>query len=162
VRRAAVLALIAMAGCGDSATEPPGGVPSGPWIGLAAALVSPRAVDAWTIFGGTEPSYFNYPESSRRTPVDAARAKEMAAILADPKSFSDNPKPCEPRPGVKVRYSRVKGEPIWLFFCFDCEELFIYEGSASRGSKEIDPSAKALSALMKRIFPKDSGIQSLK
>ena len=163
MRRAVVLALLLGAGCGGGeAIEPPGGKPSGAWVGLAAALAAPTAVDAWTISG--EPrggSYFAYPESSRRTPVDSANIRALTSILSDPKSFSKDYAPCSPRPGVKVCYARKGAEPIWVFFCFECGELFVYEGSMSREHLPFYPSV-VLNGIMKKIFPRDTEIQNLK
>jgi hypothetical protein len=164
MKRTIGLLLLLSLGCDGGGThEPQGGKPSGSWIGLKAALEHPGAVDAWTIAGDPRKgSYFDYPESSKRIPVDTDAAASLSAILSDPKSFSGNPKGCIPVPGVKIRFSRTGLDPVWLFFCFDCEELFIYEGFLERESKEIDPSTKKLVALMKKIFPKSSSIQSLK
>jgi hypothetical protein len=161
MKRALGLLLLAL-GC-DATPEPPGGKPSGPWVGLKAALEHPGAVDAWTIRGDLREGYLKYPESSRRATVDASDVEKLTSILSDPKTYSDLAPGCIPNPGVKIRFTRTNLEPIWLVFCFECEELFVYEGSAGRETKELDHlAAKALVVVMKRIFPKEASIQNLR
>ncbi|HZF00236.1 MAG TPA: hypothetical protein VE981_24715 [Planctomycetota bacterium] len=134
------------------------------WSGLAAAIRSASAVDAWTIAGEPpeEKGYFDYAETSKQVALQAPAIRSLAALFGDPKNFGDSPKPCMPFPGVKIRYTRPDAVPVWVFICFQCAELFVYEGRTPRESKQIDSCLQALGAVMKKIFPDSESIQNLK
>ncbi|MBV8881647.1 MAG: hypothetical protein JO332_16945 [Planctomycetaceae bacterium] len=148
--------LLLGAGCGGSS--------SASWDGVADAIQSATSVDAWTIH--SEPQlqekHFDYKETSPQTPVDAPAQRMLTGILRDPASFSETPKACVPVPGVKLRFNRSGAPPVWVFICFDCAELFVYESMLWREHKEIDPCVAALAAVLKKVFPRDPLIQSLK
>lgn len=165
MKRSRFAVLILLAGCDNRpAVEPPGGKPKGPWIGLSAALAQAASIDAWMVSDDPMKNrdYLTYPETSGRTPVQPSESRSLTSLLSNPASFSDTPGPCYPSPGFKVRYARPDAEPIWMLFCLDCAELFIYEGSQFREHKELDPSVMALTALFRKIFPNDGRPQKLK
>src|SRR6185436_8642908 len=121
-RIAAVLLLLA--GC--SKPPPPTPVVHA-WGPLQSTLTSASRVEAFRL---SEPEnerlgYENWPAQSGPVAVEAAVAKELVDLLLDPKSFSDNPKPCEPRPGVRVIWTSGSQE-VQAIFCFECSTLWLY------------------------------------
>jgi hypothetical protein len=63
--------------------------------------------------------------------LDSGR-RALTAALSDPHGVKPGARPCSPHPGVKLRFSRPGPYPIWVFLCFECNELSVYEGKASR------------------------------
>ena len=123
---------------------------------------SATRVEAFRISAGHETNDFvTLPPSSGPVAVDADLAKQLAEILLDPKSFSDNPKPCEPSPGIRVVWWKGSLE-VHTVFCFECSELWFYSQEKRRDQREFDPVEQRLAAIMKKIFPKDHDIQQLK
>src|SRR5213076_338065 len=93
--------------------------------------------------------------------IDAPTAKQFTALLLDPKSFSNDPKPCEPLPGVKVWWTKGPGK-VEIVFCFECSTLYMYSQEGQQVAREFDPVEKAFAGLMKKVFPGDADIRSLK
>jgi hypothetical protein len=56
---------------------------------------------------------------------------------------------------------RKSDTEIGLIFCFTCDQLFIAFGEHKR-LVDTDPARGALLDIMKRIFPEDEIIQSLR
>lgn len=150
--------LLAAGGCGQAAVEKS-------FDGVEAVLRSPTKVEAFRV--GTadgnphSTDYRAMPETAGPVAVDPATASELARILLDPKSYSPHPKPCVPNPGVKLRFT-AGSRTVEVFLCFECSELFVYEGARSRGALEFDPAHGSLVIVVKRLFPKDPAIQALK
>lgn len=153
--------LLVLAGCGDSE---PAAAPNALWTTRAAALKSAASADAWRI--GGDPAgggdFFAYREISGPLALSEPQRKELVALLVDPKVLDDALHPCILNPGVKVRFTRPGGIPVWVFFCFECTEVVVYEDRQRREHKGFGGDGGALARFMKRIFPKDTAIQGLK
>lgn len=107
--------------------------------------------------------YRDWVVSAGPVDVDAAASREIAKILLEPKSYYRGaPKACVPTPGVKLKFIGAGERTVWVYLCFECEMLFVEEGKTSRGGDDFDPAARALAALMKKLFPKDPEIQLLR
>lgn len=156
--RISAAALLLLAGCGG---EHEAGAVWGPLTGV---LESPTRIEAFRINmpeGKEGAAYTDWPVSSGPVVLDGAIGKELSAILLDPRSYSTAPKPCEPRPGVKVRWWSG-ARRVEMVFCFECATLWVYSDAGRGVQREFDPAGKRLVAVMKRIFPKDPQIQALK
>jgi tetratricopeptide (TPR) repeat protein len=105
--------------------------------------------------------YPKWPVTEGPIVPDAETRLRLASILLEPESFGSPPKPCEPSPGVKVRYVGPK-ETAELYFCFECLMVFTYKDRAPLGDENFDPAKDPLVEIVKRLFPKDSVIQKLK
>ena len=148
--------LLLLAGCGGQ--EKPAGV--------LGTLEAATAAEAWRIAGDPRKpgdyDYFAYSVISGPVSLSNSLRSELTKTLWDPRIRSDNVHPCIPSPGVKVRYSRPNAAPLWIFFCFECHELFVYEDAAQQDHKGFDDAVGDLAAVMKKIFPNDAVIQGLK
>lgn len=147
--------------------------PPAPWKDLATGIKDAVSVEAWLIAGGGPPvaprpgvpeekppsSYFDYKEISGPVTLGAGSAKELTAALSGLKTGA---RPCIPAPGVKLKFNRPTLHPVWVFICFECNELFVYEGLASQDACTIDDVRSQLLAALKPLFPKDPDFQRLK
>lgn len=134
------------------------------------ALAAPDTVEALRI---DPKSYGNAPADAGKVIVgykitsppaklSAEQIKQLAAILADPGSYSfDVAKGCEFMPGVALVAQAGKQE-IVVLLCFDCRELAIFVGGKKVGHEDMDNAQGKLAALVKKLFPDDKEIQSLK
>lgn len=94
--------------------------------------------------------------------VDAATAAELRAILADDSVYDfERAKGCEFMPGVALRFAK-SGAQVDVLFCFSCDELAAYEGAKRVGGEDFDKARPRLLAIVKRLFPEDEKLQSLK
>jgi hypothetical protein len=101
----------------------------------------------------------DWPTSGAALVADVATARELSAILSEPRSFAPGPpRSSIPRPGVKVRFTRNLHSVVALL-AFDSKGATFY-GSGEQAN--FDPSAPELTRLIKRLFPADAVIQSLK
>ena len=162
--------LVLLAGCGGEEAPAPGA----PWTGLAAGLRGVTDAQAWRIAGddmlpprpGEKPKprgdYLTYRESGGPVALTSSQRKDLIRLLGDPKVVGDGVHPCMPSPGIKVRFDRPPAEPVLVLLCFECHELFVYEGAEQREHKGFDHGVSELAAVMKKIFPSDPVIQSLK
>ena len=101
----------------------------------------------------------DWPVNGPALVADLETARKLSTILSDPRSFAPGPpRPSIPRPGVKVRFTR-KLHSVVAMLCFDSKGATFY-GSGQQAN--FDPSAPELTRLIKRLFPDDAVIQSLK
>ena len=101
----------------------------------------------------------DWPTEGPAITLDLAIAREVATILSDPRSFSPGPlRPSIPRPGVKIRFTRNL-HTVVAMLCFDSKGATFY---AKGEQANFDPSAPELTRLIKKLFPSDAVIQSLK
>jgi hypothetical protein len=134
-----------------------------------AAMAAPESVEALRI----DPSSFGnapadekkviagYPITSEPVRLSAEQAKELAAILANPGTYSfDSAKGCEFMPGVALR-AQAGQQKVVILLCFSCKELAIYVGGKRVGGEDFDNAAGKLTALVKKLFPADKEIQGL-
>jgi hypothetical protein len=154
--RAIAATFLVLAGCAEE-------LPAPSWGPLQSTLEKATQVEAFRIGrpDGKEPPYPDWPVVSGPVALDASMSRELVTLLLDPKSFSDNPKPCEPLPGVKVRW-RLDSREVQVVFCFECSTLWYYSSEKRRDQREFDPVEKKLVSFMKKAFPKDPEIQALK
>jgi hypothetical protein len=103
----------------------------------------------------------DWPVSAGPVLVPPASARRLAARLLDPASFSRTAKPCKPNPGVRVRWTGRDGI-VDVAFCFECSQLFAYKDGVLAARGDFDPSARALAALIRPLFPSDPAIQALR
>lgn len=140
------------------------------WKGLAAGIEAAITIEAWLIAGGVPTpggaprpsSYFEYPETAGPVVLSKPAAAALTAILSDPKLVVPGARPCVPHPGVKFRFTRPSPYPVWVFLCFECSELFVYEGKAPQDGALFDAARSQLIAVLKPLFPKDEGLQGMK
>jgi hypothetical protein len=153
-----VVALLAVTGCAKENNS------SFTWGPFRSVLESSAQIEAFRIkmpVGNENAAYTDWPVARGPVDVDVVTGRQLATILLDPKSYSDTPKPCEPMPGIKLRW--VDGtRRVEIVFCFECSTLYLYSGEGQRVQREFDPAEKALVAIMKRIFSGDPQIQRLK
>ena len=96
-------------------------------------------------------------EISEPVRLDSDSAAELSAILSDDRSYGwTYTKGCLPTPGVKLRFAREKNDAD-VYLCFECGILI----SGNDIWAQFDPAASRLLAVIKRVFPTDSEIQSL-
>ncbi len=158
--RKASWALILMTACG-------GGDPKvdALWAGLEGAVRSPQKVEAFRLAQPDKPE-MDYPavkETAGPVALDASSTKEVSTLLLDPASYYRGaPKKCLPTPGVKLKFTGSSGSAVWVYLCFECKILIVYDGSTLRGQDDFDPAAPALATIVKKLFPKDAAIQALK
>ena len=134
------------------------------WSGLESTITSPTRVEAFRITASKpDMDYLKWAETAGPILLDGPTSKELAGILLDSKGYYRGPpKACIPTPGVKLRFTPANGTTVWVYLCFECRILIVYEGQSLRGSDDFDPAAPALAALVKKLFPKDPEIQALK
>jgi hypothetical protein len=101
----------------------------------------------------------DWPTSGPVLLADVPTSRELSAILSDPRSFAPGPpRSSIPRPGVKVRFTRNLHSVVAML-SFDSKGATFY-GSGQQAN--FDPSAPELTRLIKKLFPDDAVIQSLK
>jgi hypothetical protein len=161
-----VLFLVLLAGCGKTDQRVValyGGEQA------LAALTAPDSVEALRIdpksFGTAPPEegkvIAGYPITSEPVKLSAEQTKELAAILANPGTYSfDIAKGCEFMPGVALR-AKVGESDVVVLLCFSCKELAVYLGGQRVGSEDFDNAAEKLKTLVKQLFPDDKEIQAL-
>jgi hypothetical protein len=105
--------------------------------------------------------FHGYPIASGEKPVEHDVVERLLQVLVDSDSYYwKNGKACKLDPGVGMRFRKSDTE-IGLVFCFTCDQLFIAFGEHKR-LVDTDPARGALLDIMKRIFPEDEIIQSLR
>jgi hypothetical protein len=103
--------------------------------------------------------WHEWPVNGPAIVADFATARELSAILSDPRSFASGPpRSSLPRPGVKFRFTRNLHSVVAML-CFDSRGATFY-GSGQQAN--FDPSAPELTRLIKKLFPDDPVVQALK
>ncbi len=155
------LALLMLVGCGGpTLTEdllPPA---------EQEIVATPDTVHAWRLQDGPispggrkRIEWQNWPTAGPMLTVDVLTARELSAILSDPRSFAPGPlRSSIPRPGIKLRFTRGL-RAVVAMLSFDSKGATFY-GTGQQAN--FDPSAAALIRIIKRLFPEDAVIQSLK
>ena len=98
--------------------------------------------------------------------VSTDLAMQLSKVLLNDHSYphyNGTMKDCAPEPGVVVTFSNEKKD-VDIFFCFECAILIVKtDGKATSDGlqSDFDPSRAELVRIVKKIFPKDSQIQSL-
>jgi len=134
------------------------------WKDLATGIETATTVDVWRIEGDLKggESYFEYKELAGPVTLHHADASGLKAILSDSSLTKEGAQPCELRPGVKLRFNRPDPYPVWVFLCFECDELIVYEGKTPCDGRLFKEGRSKLLAVVKPLFPKDDFIQGLK
>ncbi len=89
-------------------------------------------------------------------------ASRFSRDLASPASYGwGYSKPCIPAPGVRLTFLR-SDDRIDVFFCFECDTIWILRNKQFVGVGQIDPGRNEFAAAMKAAFPGDQEIQSLR
>ncbi|MEK6235768.1 MAG: hypothetical protein N2C14_13755 [Planctomycetales bacterium] len=70
-------------------------------------------------------------------------------------------KPCEPNFGARIQFVKGKDQ-VDVLFCFGCDILAVYHNGKHVGDEDFDVSRARYVGIMKKIFPDDPVIQSLK
>jgi len=168
-----IVALLALAGCGDARMEQV-------WGGARSVLKSATKVEVtWlavpdpsrnAVLPGDKPGerppapdmdYWHWADKSGPQSADAASARKLADILLDEKSYYRGPpKACLPMPGVRLKFIDEK-RVATVLICFECRMLFVRGPDGAGGGDDFDPGAPALIAGLKAAFPSDAGIQRL-
>jgi hypothetical protein len=69
----------------------------------------------------------------------------------------DQPKACEPRPGLKLRFVR-DGRGVEVVFCLECDILFTSRGDVSIGYANFDEHHDQIVKLFIEMFPNDASL----
>jgi hypothetical protein len=165
MRALALAVVLAAAACsgGGSVTAVYGGAAN--W----AAIEAPEKVTTYRVIRPGVLQHVRAPETiagfeivAGPIDVDAATAKELAAIFADDETYEfETAKACEFDPGVALRFARA-GTVVDVLLCFSCDELAAYEGKKRVGGEDFDTARPRLVAIVKRLFPEDEKLQALK
>ena len=168
------MAILISTNCfGDSttnwATNQLGGIEN------AAIIANPTSVKAWRTVGSLKSDFESfspedfYRKSGNGKIVSTNLVEQLRKILLDENSYPhyDNSIPmpgkaCLPEPGVVITFSNGKKD-IDIFFCFECAILIVKtegEANSSRLQTDFDPSRQKLLKIAKKIFPKDTKLQS--
>jgi hypothetical protein len=130
-----------------------------------AIVVSPDRVEVFRLTDGPispggrkRIEWQDWPTTGSSFNADPATARELSAILSDPRSYAPGPpRPSIPRPGVKLRFVRNLHSVVAML-CFDSRGATFY-GSGQQAN--FDPCAPELTRLIKKLFPDDAVVQSL-
>lgn len=128
-------------------------------------LTSPDAVVAFRLSDGPispggrkRVEWHQWPVESS-VAVEPALARELSSILSDPNRFALEPlRGSIPRPGVKFVFRRGNAT-LTAMLCFQSRMITFYGGGEQAN---FDPSAAALTRIVKKLFPNDPVIQDLK
>ena len=137
---------------------------------VKAALEAPDSVKVLRLHDGPYPktekkiaSWSDVPTTAEVV-ADSATARELSSLLLNERNYPLIGKGCRPLPGVKVQFKRGP-TTIEAYLCFECLMLAYY-GPGALGDQEVwgdfDPMAPALKGIVKKLFPNDPVIQSLK
>jgi len=131
-----------------------------------ANVASPDKIEAFRIDGSKRPKrdapLGGYPVISGPVAVDAATGKTLAAILLNADSYVWGPvKNCSIEPGVGVRFTKA-GAPTEVLLCFSCDQLEVFRDGKRTGGKDDDYARDPLLKIVKRLFPEDKQMQTLK
>jgi hypothetical protein len=155
MRIIAPLTILALSACSPSRGD-------GIFGDSAGVVRSPERVLALRLAKQQRPfagAYADWPADGAPVAVDPALAAELARLLFDDASYRPAdapPKTCIFNPGVRIDFVRgASTAPLYL--CFDCLQLV-----GPKGGADFDPAARAFGAVVKKLFPKDPEIQSLK
>jgi hypothetical protein len=139
-----------------------------------ALIEAPTSVKAWRTVGSLK-SYSTdlkdfYRKSGKAKLVSTNLVVQLSKVLLDKTSYSHFGGPgkeCRPFPSVILTFSNGKRD-LDLFFCFECKVLVVKAGADDkgtpvelRGGSDFDASYVKFARIMKKIFPKDTQIQSL-
>lgn len=131
-------------------------------------LAAPQAVEAFRIDPALPPKDPAAPRigdfaiTSEPVVLDAAAVQELSQILLDPDTYDWlRAKGCEFSPGVGLRLVKDASR-VEIAMCFECDELMIFRMGQRVNMEDFDAARPRLVALMKRLFPADAKIQSLK
>src|SRR6185295_11818099 len=133
--------------------------PFGP---LESTLLHANRVTAWRI-RMPEPrhsEYLSWPYTAGPVDVPLSSAREVSALLLEPRSYSAVAKPCKRRPGVKMSWM-CGHDLVMAVFCFECSTVFLYFREEEAAQREFDPAHKDFVAAIKKVFPDDPEIQAL-
>jgi hypothetical protein len=108
-----------------------------------------------------EKSIHGFAILSGPSPMDVDSRKVLSRILANSKTYVRHSVPldCSFRPGVAFRFSDGNTK-VDLLVCFSCNELRYYLSGKQVGSSYF--SSSKLRDLVKKLFPEDKKIQSIK
>jgi hypothetical protein len=131
----------------------------------AATIANPVSVKACQTVGShtlSPPKYFE--KSKDLLSVSTNLAKELSHVLLDEKSYEFSngsiPRGGLLQPVVAVTYSDGKRE-VDVFFDFECTVLVVKSQTKEIGNV-FSPSRRQIVRIIKKIFPNDSEMQSLK
>jgi len=164
-RRTLIPVLLLLSGCGEPARQSKLLTPS-----VKSVLGSPDSVRVFRLHpdpvgkGAKESVTWADARTTAEVVPDAATMKELSALLSDPRTYDfEGGKGCIPHPGVKVCFMRGAAT-VDACLCFECLMMCFYGSGASGDDAwvDFDPGAPALTRLVKKLFPNDPAIQSLK
>lgn len=128
----------------------------------ARTVFEPERVEAYRLVAG-EPKdkVADFAIASGPELLARSLAGEFSAALTDPDTFWwDTAKGCEPRYGVRLKFTR--GESVVdVLLCLECRSLAVYVADDRPRYKDFDGAAPRLIGLAKQLFPQDAAIQGL-
>lgn len=136
---------------------------------VKSTLEAPDSVKLFRLDLGPYPKGSKKPETWPDAPTtaeviaDAEMSKELSGILRNPKTYDFEGKGCKPTPGVKAQFRRGT-TTIEAYLCFECRMVAFFGPGAlgERGWASVDNGTVALTRIVKKAFPNDTVIQSLK
>jgi hypothetical protein len=131
-----------------------------------AIIAHPDSINAWRTAGSLEQERRQgfrmsdiYAKAGKPILVSGDLAVQLAKLLDDPHTYlrpGMSLKGCIPMPEVVIAYMRGDKE-VDAYFCFECNVLVV-----GQVQSDFDRGRPAILKIMKKIFPNDPQIQSLK
>jgi hypothetical protein len=135
----------------------------------AGIISAPDSVKAWRTVGSVKsphgaPQEY-YQKSGEGLVVSSKLAGRLGKILLDKDTYARQGPDCEPMPGVIMSFSKGNST-LHLYFCFECNILTVSklqsDGKMASVNTYFRPGRAKLLGVVKKIFPEDPQIQSLK
>jgi hypothetical protein len=163
MKRILALALLLAAGC-----LPEQSAGAGPMARLFGSqenvdiVASPDYVQAFRLRPESGLAYADYPVVVGPVKVPSSIASRFSNGLTNRATYDhwDQPKACEPRPGLKLRFVR-DGRGVEVVFCLECDILFTSRGDVSIGYANFDEHHDQIVKLFIEMFPNDATLPPL-
>jgi len=137
-------------------------------------IASPQTVTAWRTIGSftsitnSEDLLKHFNKSGAGVLVPPDLVMQLTNVLLDKRSYLNVADACIHVPDLVLTFSNGTND-LDLFFCLDCRVIMVKTGEGEKGQPPLTMDsdlAKTASSklvhIMKKVFPKDDAIQSLK
>ena len=125
---------------------------------------NPARVEAFRI-GPPEPptlDFIHWPVQSGPLVLDAIQTAEAASLILAGTSYDEwhSETGCGPQPGLKLMFIQHE-QSRTLIFCFECDEVYAYDGSQKIGLSNIAPAHDHFLKFFIKMFPADKQLTTL-